>query len=84
MGRTEGSKNGTKKKTQPKNKKVSPFLYDSRSSVIYLGNMYDGYKNAVATVVRRSVEKGYYKWYFIEFADGKRIHVKEDWIKENS
>ena len=80
MARTKGSKNGVRKKTQPSNKNVTPFEYDLHSEVVYLGNLYDGYKHQKATVSRRSVEKGFYKWYIIKFHDEKEISVKENWI----
>jgi hypothetical protein len=82
MARTKGSKNGVRKLSQPTNKRISPFVYNVGQSVQYKGILFDEYINKIGVVRRRSVEKGCYKYYFVEFEDGKILGFKEEWISE--
>jgi hypothetical protein len=69
-------------KNANKTKKNDSFLYELYQEVVYKGGLYQNYKNKIAKVTSRSTEKGYYKWYVIEFDDGYTMRVKESWIGE--
>jgi hypothetical protein len=67
-------------KAANKLKKNDTFLYELYQTVIYKSGMFELYKNQPAKIIKRSTEKGYYKWYIIEFEDGYVLQVKESWI----
>lgn len=67
------------KKTN-KSKKNDKFMYELYQEVLYKGSLYENCKGKTAKVISRSTEKGYYKWYVIEFEDGFTMRVKETWI----
>jgi hypothetical protein len=67
-------------KSANKSKKNDTFLYELYQTVIYKSGMFESYKKQPAKVIKRSTEKGYYKWYVIEFEDGYTLQVKEAWL----
>jgi hypothetical protein len=69
-------------KNANKSKKNDSFLYDLYQEILYKGGLYDSCKGKTAKIISRSTEKGYYKWYVIEFDDGFIMRVKETWIGE--
>ena len=80
MARTKGSKNGVRKPKQTSNNLVEPYKYRNGDKVIYIGGLWDKYKDCIGKVTRCYLEKRFYKWYKIEFEDEHVISVKEDWI----
>ncbi len=80
MARTKGSKNGVLKPKKTSNKAVEPYKFRNKEKVIYHTGLFGDYKDQIATVTRCYLEKRFYKWYMIEFEDGRKMPVKEDWI----
>lgn len=60
---------------------MSKFKYKVNDDVIYLGNLYENYHNKIANIISRKTMKKFYKWYVIQFDDGFKLDVKEEWIK---
>lgn len=68
-------------KSEMISKVKSKYKYKLKEYVVYLGNLYDGYRNQMAVVISRKTKKQFYKWYLIEFNDGFQQEVKEEWIE---
>jgi hypothetical protein len=56
------------------------FLYNIGDNIVYLGGLYEVYKNKTFQVIKRSKEKSFYKWYTIKHEDETILNVKEAWI----
>ncbi len=67
-------------KSENKTQKNDTFLYELYQEVLYKGSLYESCVGRKAKVVSRSTEKGYYKWYVIEFDNEFTMRVKETWI----
>jgi hypothetical protein len=67
-------------KSANKSKKNDSFLYELHQTILYKGGLYESCKGKTAKVISRSTEKGYYKWYVIEFDNEFTMRVKETWI----
>lgn len=67
-------------KNEMKPKVKSKYKYKLREPIVYLGNLYEGYRDQIATIISRKTKKQFYIWYLIEFKDGFQQEVKEEWI----
>jgi hypothetical protein len=78
MGRTKGSINGVRKQVE-----YGDYKYNVGDIVIYMGGLYEEYKGKSATIISRS-KRRIYRYYDVEFESGKRMELKEEWIKINN
>ena len=59
---------------------ANKYKYNIDDLIVYLGGLYEKYKNTSAIITEKSYRKSF-AFYVVKFEDGKVMELREDWIK---